>query len=90
VGRKFREVDSVTKLDNVLSDDAADRLERWRSAMLKTWAAGDVMVGVTKALEVSLFTLKDSTQVAKPRELANVLRKADAFARQAAHRPLTA
>lgn len=80
----------MTKLDKVLAEDVADRSERWRSAMHRTWAAGDVMVGVTKSLTVSLFTIRDATKVTEPSKLAEALNQAENFARRAARRSLTA
>ena len=42
------------------------------------------MVGVTKRLDVALFTRRDSTRVADVREMVEALNEAEAFAEQAA------
>jgi len=76
----------MRKLNQVLSQYASDRRSRWRSAMLRTWAAGDVTVGVTKALDVSLLTFRDSTRIPDPGRLAEALVAAERFARQTALR----
>jgi hypothetical protein len=52
--------------------------------MLRTWPVGDVVVGVTKGLDLSLLTLRDSTTVPDPAELVDAIGEAQAFARQAA------
>ena len=56
----------MRKLDKVLAADSNERQARWRSAMLRVWDAGDVLVGVSKALTVTMFTAKDSTPVTSP------------------------
>ena len=85
-GRKL-ESDGVAKVDRLAALDQAlaeaERRYRWRSAMLISWAAGDVLVGVTKGLDISLFTVRDSTKVTGPYELAEALIHADRFVRQA-------
>lgn len=48
------------------------------------------MVGVTKSLTVSLFTIRDATKVTEPSKLAEALNQAENFARRAARRSLTA
>src|ERR1700733_11923782 len=74
----------MRKLEKVLAEDAEDRRLRWRTAMLRVWDAGSVLVGVSKALNVTLFTTRDSTQVARPQELADALTEAEAFVRKVA------
>ena len=69
-------------LDAVLAADASDRRERRRSAMLRVRVAGDVLVGVTKGLDISLFTTRDSTTVHDPSALAAALAEAHAFTRK--------
>ena len=78
----FEEKPAVRKLDTfkaVVDQERADRLSRWSSAMLRTWASGDVHVGVTRNDQVSLFTMRDSSTVPNPAELATALAAATAF-----------
>jgi hypothetical protein len=84
--RPDRKVDGerLSQLDRLLAQASDDRRDRWRSAMLCTWTAGEVLVGVTKDLSISLFTARDSTDVADPYDLAEALMNADRFARHEA------
>jgi hypothetical protein len=91
---RFEEGPQMRKLEKVLAADVEDRRYRWRAAMLRVWDAGNVLVGVSKALNVTVFTARDSTPVARPRELARALAEADDFARtmalRAGHQALSA
>jgi hypothetical protein len=69
----------VRKVDMVSSASTAERRNRWRSAMLKVWPAGDVLVGVSRSLDVSVLTVRDATAVPDPRELADALTRAEEF-----------
>jgi hypothetical protein len=80
----WEEESLMRKLEKVLAEDAEDRRCRWRTAMLRVWDAGNVLVGVSKALNVTLFTTRDSTPVASPDELVDALTEAEAFARKVA------
>jgi hypothetical protein len=82
--QEFEEEPLMRKLDRVLAADAEDRRHRWRTAMLRVWDAGNVLVGVSKALNVTLFTSRDSTPIDSPEELADALAEADDFARKVA------
>jgi hypothetical protein len=85
-GRKLDfEEDDMRKLDQVQQLGESDRRDRWRSAMLRTWPVGDVVVGVTKGLDLSLLTMRDSTTVPDPAVLVDAIGDAQAFALQAAH-----
>jgi hypothetical protein len=91
-GRRF-DSERLSELDQLLAQAEDDRRYRWRSAMVETWTAGDVLVGVTRDLNISVFTARDSTEVADPYELAEALMHADRFARHeaaSARRVLTA
>ncbi len=85
IGRKI-DNDRPAKVRQLLALAEHDRYYRWRSAMLQTWEAGDVLVGVSKGLEISLFTTKDCTDVPDPYELSEALIHADRYARAAAAR----
>lgn len=50
--------------------------------MVQTRQSGS-MVGVSRGLDVALFTVRDSTEVTKPADLAALLILADEFARRA-------
>ena len=79
----------MRKVDMVIAADAGDRRDRWRSAMLKVWPVGDILVGVSTSLDVSVLTVQDSTTVPDPQALANALTSAEAFAVAAAYTTVT-
>ena len=72
-------------LDRVLAQDRHDRRARWQSAMLWTKPVGsDMFIGVTKGLELSVLTLRDSTTVPDPAPLLVAVSEAISFVRQSA------
>ena len=75
----------MRKADMVIAASAGDRPNRWRSAMLKVWPVGDILVGVSTSLDVSVLTAQDSTTVPDPHALADALTSAGAFALAAAY-----
>jgi hypothetical protein len=86
---KRKEDDKVRKVDMVIAASSDDRRNRWRSAMLKVWPVGDILVGVSTSLDVSVLTVQDSTTVPDPHALANALTSAEAFALAAAYTTVT-
>ncbi len=75
----------MPKVDLVIAASSEDRPNRWRSAMLKVWPVGDILVGVSTSLDVSVLTVCDSTVVPDPHALADALTRAEAFALEAAY-----
>jgi hypothetical protein len=76
----------TSRLDRVQAVDRDERRCRWRAAMLKVWAVGDVLVGVDPALSVCLLTPADATSVPDPFGLAKTLAIAEEFADEVALR----